>query len=343
MSAENSVMVYIQQNASAGAAGGKAAEVSLELVSKARELADKLGVEVSAALFGDKVSGEVSRLASLGADRVYIMEDPRLKFYTPIPYSKLMIQTVSEMKPQIVLYGASTEGRDIAPRVASHLKVGLTADCTDLQIGDHTQQETEYKNILYQIRPAFGGNIIATIVCPEKKPQMATVREGVMRMAQPNPSRKAETVNISAELGPEDFPSEIIERVMEEKTVNLKSAQIIVSGGIGVGSKDNFALIRELAETLGAEVGASRAAVDAGFIGKEHQVGQTGTTVRPKLYVACGISGAIQHRAGMDNSARIIAINNDPEAPIFSIAHYGIVGDLNEVIPRMIKAYKARV
>ena len=337
MSAENSVMVYIQQK------GGKAAEVSLELVSKARELADKLGVEVSAALFGDKVMGEVSRLASLGADRVYVLEDPRLKFYTPIPYSKLMIQTVSERKPQIVLYGASTEGRDIAPRVASHLKVGLTADCTDLQIGDHTQQETEYKNILYQIRPAFGGNIIATIVCPEKKPQMATVREGVMRMAQPNPSRKAETVNISAKLGPEDFPSEIIERVMEEKTVNLKGAQIIVSGGIGVGSRDNFALIRELAETLGAEVGASRAAVDAGFIGKEHQVGQTGTTVRPKLYVACGISGAIQHRAGMDNSARIIAINSDPEAPIFSIAHYGIVGDLNEVIPRMIKAYKARV
>jgi len=337
MSAENSVMVYIQQN------DGKAAEVSLELVSKARELADKLGVEVSAALFGDKVMGEVSRLASLGADRVYVLEDPRLKFYTPIPYSKLMIQTVSERKPQIVLYGASTEGRDIAPRVASHLKVGLTADCTDLQIGDHTQQETEYKNILYQIRPAFGGNIIATIVCPEKKPQMATVREGVMRMAQSNPSRKAETVNISAKLGPEDFPSEIIERVMEEKTVNLKAAQIIVSGGIGVGNKDNFALIRELAETLGAEVGASRAAVDAGFIGKEHQVGQTGTTVRPKLYIACGISGAIQHRAGMDNSSRIIAINSDPEAPIFSIAHYGIVGDLNDVIPRMIKAYKARV
>jgi electron transfer flavoprotein alpha subunit len=337
MSAENSVMAYIQQNA------GKAAEVSLELVSKARELADQLNVEVSAAIFGDNVAGEVPRLASLGADRVYIVEDSKLKFYTPIPYTKLMIQVVSEKKPQIVLYGATTEGRDIAPRVASHLKVGLTADCTDLQIGDHTQKETEYKNILYQIRPAFGGNIIATIVSPEKKPQMATVREGVMRMAQPDASHKAEIVKISAKLGAEDFPSEIIDRVMEEKTVNLKGAQIIVSGGIGVGSKDNFALIRELAETLGAEVGASRAAVDAGFIGKEHQVGQTGTTVRPKLYIACGISGAIQHRAGMDSSSRIIAINNDPEAPIFGIAHYGIVGDLNEVIPRMIKAYKARV
>jgi electron transfer flavoprotein alpha subunit len=334
---ENSVMVYIQQNE------GKAADVSLELVSKARDLADKLGTEVSAAIFGEKVSGEVSRLASLGADKVYLAEDSRLKYYTPIPYSKLMIQTVSEKKPQIVLYGATTEGRDLAPRVASCLKVGLTADCTDLQIGDNTQKDIEYKNILYQIRPAFGGNIIATIVSPEKKPQMATVREGVMRMAQPNTSRKAETIKIKAEFGKDDFPSEIINRVLQAKTVNLKGAQIIVAGGMGVGSKDNFALIRELAQTLGAEVGASRAAVDQGFIGKEHQVGQTGTTVRPKLYIACGISGAIQHRAGMDSSSRIIAINSDPEAPIFGIAHYGIVGDLNEVIPQMIKAYKARV
>ena len=340
---DNSVMVYIQQSE------GKAAEVSLELVSKARELADKLGVEVSAAIFGEKAEGEVSRLASFGADRVYLAEDQKLKFYTPIPYSKLMIQVVNEAKPQIVLYGATTEGRDIAPRVASNLKVGLTADCTDLQIGDHTQTDKsnntsqEYKNILYQIRPAFGGNIIATIVCPEKKPQMATVREGVMRMAQPDTSRKAEIVRIKTNLANEDFPSEIIDRVMEAKTVNLKGANIIVSGGMGVGSSENFALIRELAHTIGAEVGASRAAVDQGFIGKEHQVGQTGTTVRPKLYIACGISGAIQHRAGMDASSRIIAINSDPEAPIFSIAHYGIVGDLNEVIPRMIKAYKARV
>ncbi|MDR2951822.1 MAG: electron transfer flavoprotein subunit alpha/FixB family protein [Treponema sp.] len=337
MNYENSVMVYIQQRE------GKAHDVSLELVCKARELADRLGAAVSAALFGDKVSGETARLASLGADHVYLVEEPRLKYYTPIPYSKLMIRVIKERKPQIVLYGATTEGRDLAPRVASNLKVGLTADCTDLQIGDHLQKETEYKNILYQIRPAFGGNIIATIVSPEKKPQMATVREGVMRMNDPDPSRKAEIIKITADLGKDDFPSEIIIRVLEEKTVNLKGAQIIVSGGMGVGSKDNFALIRELAQTLGAEVGASRAAVDQGFVGKEHQVGQTGTTVRPKLYIACGISGAIQHRAGMDGSSRIIAINSDPEAPIFSIAHYGIIGDLNEVIPRMIKAYKARV
>lgn len=337
MNAENSVMVYIQQN------GGKAAEVSLELVSKARELADRLGAEVSAALFGQDAAGEAPRLASLGADRVYLAEDPRLRYYTPVPYSKLMIQAISRYKPQIVLYGATTEGRDLAPRVASNLKVGLTADCTDLKIGDHTQQGREYKDILYQIRPAFGGNIIAAIVSPEKKPQMATVREGVMRMAVPDLTRQAEIIPLPVSLGPEDFPSEILSRVLEAKTVNLKGAGIIVSGGMGVGSKERFSLIRELAETLGGEAGASRAAVDAGFIGKEHQVGQTGTTVRPKLYIACGISGAIQHRAGMDSAARIIAINTDPEAPIFSIAHYGIVGDLQEVIPRMIKAYKARV
>jgi electron transfer flavoprotein alpha subunit len=232
----------------------------------------------------------------------------------------------------------------MAPRIASHLKVGLTADCTDLQIGDHEGKDgTVYKNILYQIRPAFGGNIIATIVTPDKKPQMATVRDGVMRLNAPDNSRKAEIVKIPASLGDSDFPTEIINRILEEKTVNLKGASIVVSGGIGVGSKENFRLIRELAETLGGEVGASRAAVDAGFIPKDHQVGQTGVTVRPKLYIACGISGSIQHRAWMDGSARIIAINTDPEAPIFSIAQYGIVGDLSEVIPRMIKAYKARV
>jgi electron transfer flavoprotein alpha subunit len=329
-------MVYIQQDA------GKIAEVSLELVSKARELADQLGVSVSAALFGEKVAGEVPRIAGLGADRVYLVEDPRLRHYTPIPYSKLMIRVIRDYTPQIVLYGATTGGRDLAPRVASNLRVGLTADCTDLKIGGHVQKEVEYRNILYQIRPAFGGNIIATIVCPEHKPQMATVREGVMGMNPPDHTRKAELVRLPSPLGDGDFPTEILERVLEEKTVNLKGANIIVSGGMGVGTRENFSLIRDLAEVLGAEVGASRAAVDAGLIGKEHQVGQTGTTVRPKLYIACGISGAIQHRAGMDGSARIIAVNTDPEAPIFSIAQYGIVGDLSEVIPRMIKAYKAR-
>lgn len=253
-----------------------------------------------------------------------------------------MNDLIAEVKPQIALYGATTTGRDLAPRIASHLKVGLTADCTDLQIGDHTQRGTEYTDILYQIRPAFGGNIIATIVSPEKKPQMATVREGVMRLEEPDTSRKGTVTEVAANVEDVDFLTEIIARFKEEKAVNLKGAQIIVSGGQGVGSKENFKFIYDLADAIGAEVGASRAAVDSGFISKDHQVGQTGTTVRPMLYIACGISGSIQHRAGMDESSRIIAINTDPEAPMFDIAHYGIVGDLKDVIPKFIKAYKAR-
>jgi electron transfer flavoprotein alpha subunit len=334
MSTENSVMVYVQQNE------GKAAEVSLELICKAHELALKLKTSVSAVLFGENAAGEIPRLASLGADRVYIAEDPRLKYYSSVPYSKLLIKVITEAKPQIVLVGATLEGRDLAPRVASKLNVGLSADCTGLQIGDHTEGGKTYKNILYQIVPAFGGNIIATIISPEQKPQMATVREGVMRLHDPDATRKAETINITADLKDEDFPSAIISRTLEEKTVNLKKAQIIVAGGMGVGSKKNFALIHELAHALGGEVGATRPAVDQGFIGHDHMIGQTGITVRPQLYIACGISGAVQHRTGMDASTRIIAINSDPQAPIFGIAHYGIVGDLTQVIPQLIKSYK---
>ncbi|MBI9100940.1 MAG: electron transfer flavoprotein subunit alpha/FixB family protein [Spirochaetales bacterium] len=337
MSTANSVMVFIQQE------DGKIADVSLELVCKARDLANKLGVEVTAAIFGKSVAKAAGELIPYGVDEVFYVEDERLLHYTPVPYTKLMIQTIKDREPQIVLYGATTEGRDIAPRVASNLKVGLTADCTELQIGDHVQKGTEYKDILYQIRPAFGGNIIATIVSPEKKPQMATVREGVMKMEAPDPSRKGTITKVDSIITDDDIHTEIIERIKEEKLVDLKGAQIIVSGGVGVGSKENFKLIYDLAHTIGAEVGASRAAVDAGYIDHDHQVGQTGTTVRPKLYIACGISGSIQHRAGMDESSRIIAINSDPEAPIFGIAQYGIVGDLKEVIPNFIKAYKARV
>ena len=212
------------------------------------------------------------------------------------------------------------------------MRVGLTADCTDLQIGDYKSKGSQFENVLYQIRPAFGGNIIATIVSPEKKPQMATVREGVMKMSPPDPSFKGQII-----------AEEALAAGMSPDAVNLKGAQVIVAGGVGVGSKENFDLILQLAHTLGGEVGASRAAVDAGYVSKDHQVGQTGTTVRPKLYIACGISGSVQHRAGMDESARIIAINTDPEAPIFQIANYGIVGDLKEVIPRFIKAFKAKV
>ncbi len=336
MSDKNNVMVFLQQD------DGKVADVSLELVCKAGELAGQLGVGVSAVLIGHKVGEEAKRSVSYGVNELFVVDDERLAHYTPVPYAKVLVDIIKKQKPQIVLYGATTTGRDVAPRVASELRVGLTADCTDLEIGDHEYRGTQYKNILYQIRPAFGGNIIATIVSPENKPQMATVREGVMKMVEPDPSFKGKITKVDAAVGPEDFLSELVKRVKEEKHVDLKGSQIVVSGGIGVGSKENFELIIQLAHLLNGEVGASRAAVDAGFIPKDHQVGQTGTTVRPKLYIACGISGSVQHRAGMDESARIIAINTDPEAPIFQIAHYGIVGDLHEVIPRFIKAYKAK-
>ena len=329
-------MVFIQQD------DGIVADVSLELVCKARELADQLGVKVSAVLAGDKLEAEAKKVITYGVDELFLVEDARLAHYTPVPYTKVVKGIIEAQKPQIVLYGATTTGRDLGPRIASNLKVGLTADCTDLQIGDHKIRDTVFTNILYQIRPAFGGNIIATIVSPEKTPQMATVREGVMKMTEPNADYKGKITPVSVKLDNADFMTEIIKRVREEKSVNLKGAQIIVSGGIGVETKENFDLIIELAHVLGGEVGASRAAVDAGLVSKEHQVGQTGTTVRPRLYIACGISGSIQHRAGMAESSKIIAINTDPDAPIFGIAHYGIVGDLNEVIPQFIKAFKAK-
>ena len=331
---KNNVMVFIQQD------DGTVADVSIELLCKARELADRLGVGVEGALLGKDLRKQAEKLLPYGVDQVNLISHDKLAHYTPLPYTRFMVELIKDREPQIVLYGATTTGRDLGPRIASALKVGLTADCTDLQIGDHELSGTMYKDILYQIRPAFGGNIIATIVSPEKKPQMATVREGVMKLTPLKPGYPGEIVETKAEIGPELLQSELLECVKEERTVNLKGAQIIVSGGIGAGSKENFDLIVQLAHALGAEVGASRAAVDAGWVQKPHQVGQTGTTVRPKLYIACGISGSIQHRAGMAESSRIIAINTDPHAPIFGIAHYGIVGDLKEVIPAFIKAYK---
>jgi len=329
-------MVFIQQD------DGKVADVSVELLSKARDLADQLKVSVTGALMGSGIKGEAEKLIPYGVDEIFVIDDKRLIDYTPVPYTKIMIEVIKKVKPQIALYGATTTGRDLGPRVASNLKVGLTADCTSLEIGDYTSRGVDYSNILYQIRPAFGGNIVATIVSPEKKPQMATVREGVMKVGTQDPGYKGKVTPFTVDLVDTDFPSTVIKKMKEEKLVDLKGAQIIIAGGMGVGSKENFDLILELAHVLGGEVGASRAAVDAGFVSKEHQVGQTGTTVRPKLYIACGISGSIQHRAGMDESARIIAINTDHEAPIFQIAHYGIVGDLNDVIPKFIKAFKAK-
>ena len=332
------VWVFIEQE------GGKIADVSLELVCKGRELAAQLGVKTEALLFGDKLEKCVDTLYSYGCDTVYLAEDPRLEPFTVLPYAKVIMDLIREHKPNILLFGATLKGRELAPRVASEKLGGLTADCTQLRIDDFEDKKNNksYTNKLMQIRPAFGGNIIATIVNTWDDPQMVTVREGVMKMDAPDPSRKGKLVRVKPQITDAETVVKVLERVRADKEVDLKGAQIIVSGGYGVGSKANFKLIYDLAEALGGEVGASRAAVDAGWIDHDHQVGQTGVTVRPRLYIACGISGSIQHCAGMSDSKKIIAINTDPGAPIFSIAHYSIVGDLNTVIPQMIKAFKAK-
>ncbi|NLX12539.1 MAG: electron transfer flavoprotein subunit alpha/FixB family protein [Phycisphaerales bacterium] len=319
-------------------------EVSLELCGKARELADRLGVGMSAVLAGWNVRELAYRLIAHGADKVYHVHDTQLEFYRTGPYARLMCQLIAKHKPQIVIYGATPLGRDLAPRVASEMKAGLTADCTDLEIGDYTDPKSKqiHKNLLLQIRPAFGGNIIATIINYDRWPQMATVREGVMRLGEGDPKRTGEIIDEKIAFNDFDAAVKLIERHREERKVNLKAARTIVAGGGGVGDKASFQLIHDLAGAIGGAVGASRAAVDAGFISKDHQVGQTGTTVRPALYIACGISGAVQHRAGMEESAKIVAINWDKDAPIFGVAHYGIVGDLQKVIPLMIKAIKER-
>jgi electron transfer flavoprotein alpha subunit len=323
---------------------GELSDIALELCGKARELADHLGVKMAAVLPGQGVRGLAGKLIAHGADRVYLVEDPRLEHYQTQPYARVVCTLVEKHRPQVVIYGASVIGRDLAPRVASALRAGLTADCTDLDIGDVHDPAAglTHKNLLLQIRPAFGGNIIATIVNPKRWPQMATVREGVMPLLDPDPRRTGEIVEEAVAFAEQDFAVKLIERHREPRRVNLKGARTIAAGGGGVGSKEGFRIIHQLAAAMGGAVGASRAAVDSGHVGKEHQVGQTGTTVRPALYIAAGISGAVQHRAGMEESAKVVAINRDPEAPIFSVAHYGIVGDLHEVIPMMIKAIKER-
>ncbi len=334
----NNLVVYIETE------GGKVADVSLELLTKGRELADTLGCKLEAVLIGDNVSGLEKELAKYGTDTVWMAEGKELSPYQTLPHTAIMCGLIEQEKPQIALMGATPVGRDLGPRVSSAMHSGLTADCTSLVIGDHSdpKSKTEYKNLLYQIRPAFGGNIIATIINPDCRPQMATVREGVMKKeyAQKAGAGEVKKVDWKKMTKPEDFVVKIIERHIEERKINIKNAGIIIAGGYGMGSKDNFKLCFDLAETLGGEVGASRAAVDAGFADHARQVGQTGVTVRPKLYIACGISGQIQHTAGMDGSAMIIAINNDPEAPINKIADYTIIGDVNVVIPKMIKSYK---
>ena len=294
-------------------------------------------------LLGDGVDGLAADLISYGADKVYVGQHKLLAHYQANPYAKAIGQLVEAHQPQVMILGATPLGRDLAPRVASALRAGLTADCTDLEIGEHEDPVTRktYRNLLLQIRPAFGGNIIATIVNFDRWPQMATVREGVCVMPA-RTGRKGQVIPFKVSLSAADCPLELLERHRAAKKVDLKKARIIVSGGAGVGSPENFRLVWDLANALGAAVGASRAAVDSGWIDKDHQVGQTGTTVRPALYIAVGISGAVQHRAGMAESAKILAINEDPQAPIFQVAHYGIVGDLNDVVPRLIRAIKAK-
>ncbi len=337
----NNVFVYCEIDE------GNVAEVSQELLSKGRSLANDLNCKLEAIAIGAGLKNIGKQIFPYGVDSLHVADDKRMEHYQTLPHAKIICNLFEKENPQVALFGASTVGRDLAPRVASKLRCGLTADCTDLQIGDHTENKTkkEYKNLLYQIRPAFGGNIIATIINPETRPQMATVREGVMKKMIVSKTYKGETnqIDLTKLLSDEDFVVQIIERHIEKKDINIKNANIIVSGGYGVGSKENFQLLHELADVLGAEVGASRAAVDAGFVEHDRQVGQTGVTVRPKLYIACGISGQVQHRAGMTESAMIISINTDENAPINNIADYAIIGDINEIIPKLIKAYKNNI
>ena len=323
---------------------GHIADVSLELLSKGKNLATELKCKLEAVVIGHELKDIPEDIAPHGVNVIHLFDDERLYPYLTLPHASIVTKLFETENPEIVLFGASSNGRDLAPRVASALKCGLTADCTSLEIGEHTDNKTKktYENLLFQIRPAFGGNIIANIVNPETRPQMATVREGVMKKEIYDFKYKSEVkkYKVNNYVSEADFVVKIIERHMEKKEIDIKNSNIIVSGGYGVGSKENFDLLFELADVLGAEVGGSRAAVDAGYIPHERQIGQTGVTVRPHLYIACGLSGAIQHRAGMEDSDMIISINKDPEAPINNIADYAILGDVATVIPKMIKSYK---
>lgn len=334
---KNNLIVYCEYE------DGKVADVSLELLTKGRALADQLGIKLEAVVAGDNLEGIEKQLFPYGVDTVYKVEDKRLYPYTSLPHSSILINLFKEIEPRIAFMGATSIGRDLGPRVSSALHSGLTADCTSLEIGDHKDPKgNEYKDLLLQIRPAFGGNIVATIVNPDYRPQMATVREGVMKKEVKDPDYKGEVVNLDVEkyTRPEDYVVEVIERHVEKSKSNLKGSPIVVAGGYGMGSKEGFEMLQELADVLGAEVGATRAAVDAGWADHDRQIGQTGVTVRPKLYIACGISGQIQHLAGMQDSSIIISINTDENAPINTIADYVITGKVEDVVPKLIKYYK---
>mgnify|MGYP000655185337 FL=1 len=334
----NNVFVYCELE------GTTIADVSLELLTKGRKLANQLNCQLEAIVAGSGLEGIEKQVMPYGVDKVHIFDAPGLFPYTSLPHSSVLINLFKEEKPQICLMGATVIGRDLGPRVSSALTSGLTADCTSLEIGSHEDKRAgkTYENLLYQIRPAFGGNIVATIINPEHRPQMATVREGVMKKEILDADYKGEVVKHDvAKYVPEtDYVVKVIDRHVEKAKHNLKGAPIVVAGGYGMGSKESFDMLFELAKELHAEVGASRAAVDAGFCDHDRQIGQTGVTVRPKLYIACGISGQIQHIAGMQDAGIIISINNDENAPINTIADYVINGTVEEVIPKMIKYYK---
>ncbi len=334
----NNLFVYLEIEE------GTVAEVSLELLTKGRSLANQLNCRMEAIAAGAHLDSIAQQVFPYGVDVLHVFKEERLSPYTTMPHTSILVELFKKEKPQICLVGATIIGRDLGPRVSSALGSGLTADCTSLEIGDHEEKKEGkiYKDLLYQIRPAFGGNIVAWIINPDHRPQMATVREGVMKKEILDPYYKGEIVEhtVSDFVKEEDYVISVIDRHIEKSKVNIKNSPIIVSGGYGVGSKENFQLLYQLADVLGAEVGASRAAVDAGFVEHERQVGQTGVTVRPKVYIACGISGQIQHIAGMQDSSLIISINNDPDAPINAIADYVITGEVEKVIPKMIKYYK---
>ena len=335
----NNVFVYCELE------GTKVAEVSQELLTKGRKLANTLGVQLEAVVAGSGITGKVERqILPYGVDKLHIFDAEGLSPYTSKPHTAVLVNLFKQEQPQICLMGADVVGRDLGPRVSSALHSGLTADCTALEIGSHEDKKLgkTYDNLLYQIRPAFGGNIVATIVNPENRPQMATVRSGVMKAEVLDPNYPGEVIieDVAKFVSETEYVTKVLDRHVQAAKNNLKGAPIIVAGGYGVGSKEGFAQLYELAKVIHAEVGASRAAVDAGFADHDLQIGQTGVTVRPKVYIACGISGAIQHVAGMKESGIIISINSDENAPINQIADYVITGTVEEVVPKLIKYYK---
>ena len=315
---------------------GKIKGVSLELLGQGRKMADDLGEKLVAIIPGNEIEDFAKMAIHYGADEAIVVDQKELKDYSTDGYTKAMCTLIKKYNPAVLLIGATNNGRDLGPRVSSRMQTGLTADCTELGVDSETR-------LVKWTRPAFGGNLMATILCPDYRPQIGTVRPGVFKKPEEDTGRKGEIIHETVEFGPDEIRTRIVEVITEAggADVNLEEAEIIVSGGRGVGGPEGFEVLKELADEIGAQIGASRAAVDSGWISSLHQVGQTGESVGPKIYVACGISGAIQHVAGMSSSDVIIAINKDPDAPIFNIADYGIVGDLFEIIPELTKRIRS--